>query len=733
MQLASQNNDFIEFKDEIYKKMRLIENKFLSELNSKFAQINSSFEKMDIRINTVSQNNNSLLDLVTKQNFNFEKVNQFDIYKSKTDQTLITQKIQLKNILQEINKMKDNYEKIVTENLTIPGCIGPGSIYKNLSDYLVYEMNEFNKLRNDIEQNKKKVGDWEKTAINIISNALFRFQSYTDNKNKQMHVLFDKKFGAFNSKILDIETQIERFQPKLDKFMKSVQNEIIKIIRARNTYNEDIEKKFEEINQKIDSLIQDLESFKNKKFQAFNKNKENNFLDSSKSITANLKFLGSNKNITKINKNIGTSNFKNQLQEKNITNNLSNKDDDQKNSSIINNINNNENFSQIFSDLGSPKRKNTSSQFNNNESKNNNNEEKKSPISPEKLRKEQVFKKGNNINNQQYITIKRLEDINIMDDKIDNTKTDNIKNINPSINPSINLSKDIEIIEESEKSKKYIDKATNVGNNLQKNVHQKTDSKIWMANNKTINKEKNIITNNKIQINSLNKQKEENKSNNLSLKEYQFTLGKNEPNDETIKSVKLNKTNSMDNFQKTERKEFKNKEIIIIPSKNSSSSSVLKQINTKEDINIELNNKENINLKAFIPPKNYNTTSKENKGNVIPSSKNKKMNFQMNVNIEQQKIMSKIREYYNSRQKQTERRSYEKIVDCNLINLNLRPLSKNNRNSSYSTPRNSFYTSNYSKLNKVSNFGKTNYIFYSKRERYSRARSLNSFDNKNNS
>ena len=39
-------------------------------------------------------------------------------------------------------------------------------------------MDEFNKLRNSIVQNKKKVDDREKTAINIISNALFKFQTH---------------------------------------------------------------------------------------------------------------------------------------------------------------------------------------------------------------------------------------------------------------------------------------------------------------------------------------------------------------------------------------------------------------------------------------------------------------------------------------------------------------------------------------------------------------------------
>ena len=542
MQLASQGNDFMEFKDEVMKKIRLVENKFLSEFNSKFSQVNSNFEKMDIKINTISQNNNSLLDLVTKQNFNFDKVNEFDIYKTKTDQSLITQKNQIKNILQEIRQIKDNFEKIVTENLIIPGSIGPGSIYKNLADYLVYQMNEFNKLRNDIEQNKKKVGDWEKTAINIISNSLLRFQSYIDNKIKQMHVVFDKKYEVFNTKILDIETKIENFEFKIDKSVKSIQDDMQKITKAHKTNKENTNKKFEEINQRIDSLIKDFEYFKKLKFQSLLKNKENNF-DTINSISGkNNKFFHSNKNIFTLNRNLSLTGFMGQIQEKNMSNNTSNKDDDQKNSSSINNNNNNNNnYSQILSDVGSPMRKNSSSQFNNNESKNNNEENNLLLLpGPGQPNKDQISKDVNNLNDKPYIKVKNLENLKLMNKRKNiHNKTDNFKKFN-----YINIfSKDKEIIEESNKNKKYMDKAINVGSSSLiktkqisniKNISTDNMSNIIATNNKAINKEqanipdlstnknnissnnKNTLTTNKntnssnrIQINSINKSKGE--------------------------------------------------------------------------------------------------------------------------------------------------------------------------------------------------------------------------------
>ena len=149
------------------------------------------------------------------------------------------------------------------------------------------------------------------------------------------------------------------------------------------------------------------------------------------------------------------------------------------------------------------------------------------------------------------------------------------------------------------------------------------------------------------------------------------------------------------------------------------------------NINLQLNNEEKINLKTFISPiispKKY---IQSNVDNEIKISRNVKINLQMNANIEQQKIMSRIREYYNNRKKQLEKKTIEKMVDCNLINLNLR--NSFHIHSPHSSPRKTFYSINNSKTSRTSNLGKTHYGFFRNKERYTRSRSLNSCENKNN-
>ena len=737
----TQSNDLKEFKDEIFKNLRLLEHKWISEFNSKFSQINTNFEKMDLRINTLSQNNNSLLDLVTKQNYDFEKVNQFEPYKTKTDKTLITQKIQIQNLNKNLDALKLNFEKSFLENLIIPGFIGPGATYKNLQEYLIYIMEEFNKLRNDTQQNKKKVNDWDKNVLSIISKSLFKFQSNFDNKNKQVNVIMEKKYENFNNKILDLGTQIEKYQLKIDKIIKSMQNDIQKNIKIRNEYNENNDKKMEELNQKLNNIMTDFENYKklknklikNKTKSSYNNNNPN------EGSNENMAFL-SQKNIYKFNKNIEQYNYKLNLMNnnKNITASL---DDEQKNSTINNNI---QDLEQLSSENVSPKKE--SSLINNNINNTNedrkNNIEKDFPILYDKQNENQI-KKGRNNKKVQTFQMKL---------KFENQKE--TKNKNKSIfnnnNNSKKLIKSVKFFEEKEENKKYIDKEV-ITDNIQQNNNNNNqiNNNNIIINNDIINNneinnykinnnnEKEIIKENNINNNikryktqRVNKRKmnfRDFENDNLDIKDYDLTLSKNDihyyEGSKSPESIKINAN-----------KIFSNKNNGIAPINNKNSSQSSEEISNKTlKVNINKNNIKDsqtyINLKS---PNLCFTKRPENNS----LSKKIKVDLKMNINIQQQQIMSKIREYYSNRKIQIEKKSTEKMVDCNVINLNLKN-SKNNRQSSYSSPLSTFYSttnsnffSNKNNLREITSFGKTIGAFYTRKERYTRSRSLNSYEKK---
>ena len=103
-------------------------------------------------------------------------------FKIKAEQNLLTHEIKIKNIIQEIEKLKIKYDKILSDNLIVPGYVGPGSQHKNLADYVVYQISEFQKIRNDTEQTKNKVDNSARTALNAVNTSFAQFQRYTDEK-----------------------------------------------------------------------------------------------------------------------------------------------------------------------------------------------------------------------------------------------------------------------------------------------------------------------------------------------------------------------------------------------------------------------------------------------------------------------------------------------------------------------------------------------------------------------
>jgi len=107
------------------------------------------------------------------------------------------------------------------------------------------------------------------------------------------------------------------------------------------------------------------------------------------------------------------------------------------------------------------------------------------------------------------------------------------------------------------------------------------------------------------------------------------------------------------------------------------------------------------------------------------------MQMNTNINTDQQKLNSKIREYYNNKKIESTKKSNQKFIECNLINMNCRNSCENilPKNisisgiiSSYSYQKSVFNTLNEPKIKLESNY---RYKFFAKRNNYTNFGSIN--------
>ena len=98
MQSNSYLTDLIQFKDEIFKTIRLLDNRLTKEINDKYVQSNLIFESINNRLDMLSTNNDSLLELLTSQKLNLDKIGELEKSNDKLEHNVITKESKLKQI-----------------------------------------------------------------------------------------------------------------------------------------------------------------------------------------------------------------------------------------------------------------------------------------------------------------------------------------------------------------------------------------------------------------------------------------------------------------------------------------------------------------------------------------------------------------------------------------------------------------------------------------------------------
>ena len=731
MQPTSSISDYIEFKDEIMKKIRLLENKFTSEFNSKFSQISEGFEKLDMKINSLSQNNTSLIEFITKQNFNYEKFTDLVDFKIKADRELMTHDIKIKRIIEDIEKLKLKYDKILNDNLIVPGYVGPGGPHKNLAEYVIYQINEFQKIRNDTEQIRNRVDNAARIALSAVNTSFSQFQRYTDEKNKSTQIMIERKYNQFSDKILELETELNKYQYKIERQIKPIEVDIQKLIKIRNNQAISNEQTFDNIQQKMNKMIEEFDLIK-----STNKEYDSKIINYRQ--TNNTSELLNSKNTSKYNKSpiINDNEFNNNS--KNSYNRKKNNQKSQKNLVISyefeqknSSINQNE-LPKLNNDLGSPMRSNRNYiDYDKNIRHNSNNS-----LQEKKLISEKNIKKiDRNDGNEDNITnVKNKKNEKVFSPKVGFKENDKMKKIeskqnviknnddigrlnNKSIEnekfTKIGINKKIE-----KEKKKYIDEGTvrdyitqiNENNNA-----QKSNKKIIING---LYKDKKTGTTD----NLMDEIKKEHEKGNNSIYVAKFDKSENDK----IDVIQKDANDAYDNNLYAEN-EKENNEI-----NNNSNTLEIKNKNEFKKITYKINNniKDNINFLSKTSKHSFLNKKEGNTSNEPLGNKKKYYNLEMNINEEQKQIMKKIRDYYQNKKIIMEKKLHENIVDCNIVNLN-RKDSFDIINIKYknSSAKSSLFNTTKSLMNENRNnlkdismklspyLRRTNYKFFDKRNR----------------
>ena len=286
----------MEIRNEMLMELKNLETKINNQINANKNEFSLNFEQVSKKLKEITENNKSLLEMVLSYKIKGEKISEFDNFRKKVEDMLVAHELRIHNSSEEVKAMKDKYDKIIFDNLEVPGYIGANCQFKNLSEYLINNINETNKLKNEKEILKKdskelklKFDNFLKNILSLIDNSVTRCQEYTDTGRKDFESMLNVKLKEFSEKTFQIKSDICKVQMDTDKLIQNIKKELEDHKKLIDGLDEKILTTEEKINERLNIFENEKNDIKNDIL-----NIKNNNINTSKELSEikdNIKYL----------------------------------------------------------------------------------------------------------------------------------------------------------------------------------------------------------------------------------------------------------------------------------------------------------------------------------------------------------------------------------------------------------------------------------------------------------
>ena len=270
--------------------MRKIEEKVNMKLTEQSVVNNEQYEAYEKKLDILSTKITHVNTIVSDNSFINEKINTFQSFKSKAEDSLFTLNSRVINIQKESKDSIIKIEKMLEENLRYPGIIGRNSKFSNFRFFIDFVMNNI-KLLNDF---KEEIQNFEFAEFKRKINSDLQDFRFVINENyKNLRKIIENNMKDFDNKHEELKNSTNRKFEESDDKLKEFK---IKMYEKFSEYEKKVNSLEKNFNQKFSEQLNEINYLKNMK------NKFVNDIDNIKNtLSKNQKQLDYIKNLTEKN------------------------------------------------------------------------------------------------------------------------------------------------------------------------------------------------------------------------------------------------------------------------------------------------------------------------------------------------------------------------------------------------------------------------------------------------
>ena len=255
------------FKEEILSYLRERDSFFIEKINSLQFKTDINNKKIEALSENLETNYNTFLSKQVELAAKLEKVKSYEAFINKANDKLISQEIRLNNIKDDMNINFQKYDKIVLENLIVPGYIGKGAKYSNCKIFFSEIIKEMDKFNNYKEKNVLDLSSYKERLENIIKTFQFVVDNYNNSQIKYLTKLNDQTnkniLNIVDEKLKNLRMENSHFSLDLLKKSNDLNSIYDKIKLIKDKLIQEIDLIIKKNDNKIEETNKSFNDFKN--------------------------------------------------------------------------------------------------------------------------------------------------------------------------------------------------------------------------------------------------------------------------------------------------------------------------------------------------------------------------------------------------------------------------------------------------------------------------------------
>ena len=212
----SYKKEFLFFKNDLLKDLKIIESKINSKLKDSNNNLDAKLNDYEIKLSLFLEKINHLSQLISQDKHLEEKIIKLEKYKEKINESLLNNEIKIDSIKYDLKNAINKYDNLFLENIFCPGLIGVSYKYKNFRELIDYILSQISNLNSSKDKTNNDLKNYKIKLENSIQNVKYEFSGI----NRNLMELTNKQF-------FDYEEKLKNSFNKLENKIKEIQNENI--------------------------------------------------------------------------------------------------------------------------------------------------------------------------------------------------------------------------------------------------------------------------------------------------------------------------------------------------------------------------------------------------------------------------------------------------------------------------------------------------------------------------